>query len=297
MPKIPKKRGRKPKIRTINNKPPVIGITEANENIIMHIPIQEDILLNAGRSSEENLYVYKPVVEDPRPYDPHEDSECSVNLQNNIKQYSKFFKLKKNPKVEKDKKETTKNNLFAKDQIKEVKVIKLDKHKNKQLKVTNGLRDFININSLHEWPKKTDIACWWDGHQFDNMPIGLPHKMVQNKLLVTGCFCSFECAMAYNLCQRDFKVSERTSLLKLLFRKLYPDQDDNIKYSPRKEVLQKFGGNLTIEEYRDNLRKPQKEVRVLMPPIISLAPQIEEIHLKKKTFGFKGRKKRRNLFP
>ena len=144
--------------------------------------------------------------------------------------------------------------------------------------------------------KKTDIACWWDGHQFDNMPIGLPHKMVQNKLLVTGCFCSFECAMAYNLCQRDFKVSERTSLLKLLFRKLYPDQDDNIKYSPRK-VLQKFGGNLTIEEYRDNLRKPQKEVRVLMPPIISFAPQIEEIHLKKKKFGFKGRKKKEKFIP
>ena len=125
------------------------------------------------------------------------------------------------------------------------KVIKLDKHKNKQLKVTNGLKDFININALQEWPQTTNIACWWDGHKFDNMPVGLPNKMVQSKLLVTGCFCSFECAMAYNLSQRDFKMSERTSLLKLLFRKLYPEYDDNIKCAPRKEVLMKFGGNLS----------------------------------------------------
>jgi hypothetical protein len=297
VPKVPKKRGRKPKVRTLSTVPPVMGITEQNENIIMHIPLREDILISAGMSSEENRFIYKPVVEDPRPYDPNEAPQRSVCLNTGTQVKSNFFTIRS----QSEKKAVTTVNQVSRVAEKKnpdnasVKVIKLEKSKDNEMKVTDGLKDFININSLSEWPKTTSISCWWCCHQFDTMPIGLPQKKIKSKFLVTGCFCSFNCALAYNSDLADFKVSERASLLKLLFRKLYPDMDDHFHPSPRKEVLKKFGGSIDVEDYRKNLHISQKEVRILMPPVISLAPQIEEIRLKKKPLSF-GQKKRKEKF-
>ena len=72
-----------------------------------------------------------------------------------------------------------------------------------------------NTNKLIE-NKKTDVSCWWCTYQFDNLPTYLPEKYSDGNFHVSGCFCSFNCAGAYNLSQADNKIWERYSLLKLL---------------------------------------------------------------------------------
>ena len=69
---------------------------------------------------------------------------------------------------------------------------------------------------------------------------------------------------------------ERYSLLHLLFMKTYNKKIKKIVVAPPKEVLNIFGGPLTIQEYRKNLIKNEKSYKIVKPPIISIIPKIEE---------------------
>lgn len=147
---------------------------------------------------------------------------------------------------------------------------------------------FININNgIQEVIEKTDVACWWCSYSFENVPCFLPEKMVNNVFYVFGNFCSYNCAAAYNLDINDYRVWERYGLLKKLYNLIY-DKSDEIIVSPRKECLSKFGGPLSIEEFRNSLLVNTKEYRLVMPPMKSIIPFIEEnndVTLIKKRFN------------
>jgi hypothetical protein len=93
--------------------------------------------------------------------------------------------------------------------------------------------------------------------------------------LVEGFFCSFNCSAAYNFDKSYPDKWERYSLLHLLYKKTY-DNFKKILLSPPKEVLQVFGGHMSIDEYRRNLITNQRSYKVVYPPIISIIPKIEE---------------------
>jgi hypothetical protein len=136
--------------------------------------------------------------------------------------------------------------------------------------------NFININKdIQELAESTDIHCWWCCHQFTTPPCQLPEKFHEGKYYVFGCFCSYNCALAYNLDMDDYKTNERTSLLSYLYNEVYKN---NIKLEPAlpKKTLKMFGGPLTIEEYRKHFINNDKEFRFIMPPMISIIPLIEE---------------------
>ncbi len=118
-------------------------------------------------------------------------------------------------------------------------------------------------------------ACWWCTYEFDNEPCYLPDRYGDNKYYVFGCFCSFNCALAYNINLRDYKVWERISLLNQLY---YDSTKTNeiIDIAPSKEILKKYGGILTIEEYRKNFLIKTKKYLILPHPIIVTNPVIEE---------------------
>lgn len=125
--------------------------------------------------------------------------------------------------------------------------------------------------------EKTNIACWWDTYTFDTLPCFIPEKYYDGKYFVFGCFCSYSCAAAYNLydnCHK-YKISDRHSLIEQLNGAItnssYP-----IEISPRKEILKKYGGELTIEEFRALLKVMNKEYKLLLPPMVNLIPCIEE---------------------
>ena len=128
-------------------------------------------------------------------------------------------------------------------------------------------------------PKENETVCWWCCHQFDTLPIGLPERYNEGKFQLHGNFCSFNCAHAYNIQQNDFKTWERYSLLNL-YRKLVlgSSQNSRIMSAPPRQILQMFGGKMSIEEFRENNSNIAKEYRYILPPFIPVNGVIEEIN-------------------
>lgn len=145
------------------------------------------------------------------------------------------------------------------------------------LKVVELLKDFEEKNKHNEWPSNTSIHCYWCCHRFNNTPFGIPIKYTHSRFHVYGCFCSLECAYAYNL---DSKVSsddiwERASLINMLARKL--GYKTYIKPAPSKLSLATFGGHMEIEEFR-NYCSSNKIMNINFPPMLTMTQQIEEIY-------------------
>jgi hypothetical protein len=131
-------------------------------------------------------------------------------------------------------------------------------------------------------PSKTNLCCWYCTYNFDNLPTYLPEKYSDGIFYVSGCFCSFNCAGAYNLGLSDNKIWERYSLLKLLYYKINLDKinsinDIEINISGPKELLEKYGGPMEIEEYRKNSKILGREYHKLIPPFLPINYGFEEI--------------------
>lgn len=135
-----------------------------------------------------------------------------------------------------------------------------------------------------KWKAKTDVWCGWCSHSFDTVPIGLPELYDQRteKFSTRGCFCSFNCAHAYNISLADHKVWERFALLSRIKNIIFAGtgiENKRIVAAPPKEILKVFGGTKTIEEFRNKrISVPKKYVK-LLPPVIPFFTVIEEIPL------------------
>lgn len=177
----------------------------------------------------------------------------------------------KNSKVKEDK-----NIKVLKDEI-----LKL-KEKNKKLQselsiVKPESKKMINYY-LTNYDQNT--KCWWCKHSFDCPAIGLPENYSNGKFEMMGNFCSFNCAKRYNLDMNDNNVWKRNSLLDFLYNLTY-SEDKEILPAPHWKVLKDFGGNLSIEQFRDNSIINSKEFLYLHPPLVTRKPFIEEINRKK----------------
>ena len=157
----------------------------------------------------------------------------------------------------------------------------------KERKVHMLQTKFINIDDdKQELVESTDIYCWWCCHQFDNPPCQLTDKFYENKYYVFGCFCSYNCALAYNIELDDYKSNERNTLLLHLYSEIY---GKNIKLEPAlpKYTLNIFGGPLSIEDFRKHSVNNEKEFRFIMPPMISIIPLVEEDYKEKNRYSYK----------
>ncbi|AMQ10790.1 putative zinc finger/DNA-binding protein [Brazilian marseillevirus] len=147
------------------------------------------------------------------------------------------------------------------------------------------LKDFVSGVIL---PIHTDIPCFWCREQFDNSPIGLPLRFVKHRetgilaermnehlrlfnlptdhgnehFETEGNFCSFGCCKAYMLDEMP-KNPERyrksPGLLVILHLKL-EGVLSGILAAPSWKVLKKWGGKLSIEEFRSNPNLKRYEI-------------------------------------
>lgn len=148
-------------------------------------------------------------------------------------------------------------------------------------KIYNTQLDIISVVSGKKIKiKKTNIWCWWDLHSFTCLPFFLPEIYHSGTYYVKGCFCSPNCALAYNLYRiKDAKISLRKSLLIQMYKefcniKASADVDINIP-GPIEELLKEFGGPCTIEQYRKKFLM-NKEYVVYIPPIKPINNIVEE---------------------
>ena len=99
------------------------------------------------------------------------------------------------------------------------------------------------------------------------------------KYKTLGCFCSYNCALSYNLLNSVNDKNERTCLL----HQLYKQKINEYKHISRlhlKKYLTIYGGNVTIENYKKELVTNTATYSVLVPPLISIIPQVEKYNNK-----------------
>jgi hypothetical protein len=98
-----------------------------------------------------------------------------------------------------------------------------------------------------------------------------------DKFEVYGCFCSLECATAYNFKKTDSidEMWERYNLINLMCRKL--NLGSYVKPAPDVLALKMFGGHMDIEKFRDHF-KTNKVININFPPMTSITQQLEEIN-------------------
>lgn len=144
---------------------------------------------------------------------------------------------------------------------------------------TNILEINLNLIDLSSGTpiivNKTDIACWWCTYNFESTPYFLPDKYYNDAYHVFGCFCSVNCACSYNVNMNDSKIWERYSLLKNMYSEIL-NNNINISLAAPKEILQKYGGSVSIEDYRKSLDTNLKIYRHIIPPLAPIISYIEE---------------------
>jgi hypothetical protein len=123
--------------------------------------------------------------------------------------------------------------------------------------------------------KKSD--CFWCTCGFDNPPIYIPKYELNGTYHCYGCFCSPECATSF-LFKESIDVStrfERYHLLNHIYCKIY-NYSKNIKPAPDPYyTLNKYYGNLTIQEYR-TLLKNERLLIVVEKPLSIILPELHE---------------------
>jgi hypothetical protein len=143
------------------------------------------------------------------------------------------------------------------------------------------------INQLKVSFHKSDIckniggtqrsACFWCTCEFDSPAIYIPKILTKDVYNVYGCFCSPECSAAF-LMNENIDTStkfERYHLLNLLYGKIYK-YEKSIKVAPNPfYLLNKFYGNLTIQEYRKLFQSDQM-IYVVNKPLTHILPELYE---------------------
>ena len=100
-------------------------------------------------------------------------------------------------------------------------------------------------------------CCWWCCHEIDSEPLNLPHKYNSrtNRFYTMGYFCSWSCMKAFNIDHFPSNKTAKTSQNITLMRKRSGEKIESVIPAPSRYSLKKFGGTLTIEEFRSKLMK------------------------------------------
>tara|TARA_Y100000389_G_C17436564_1_gene505910 strand:- start:184 stop:1143 length:960 start_codon:yes stop_codon:yes gene_type:complete len=143
--------------------------------------------------------------------------------------------------------------------------------------ITDKLKQLaINLHTNNISDKKS--ACFWCTCEFDNPSIYIPKFELDGSYHVYGCFCSPECACGHLFNDSRLSTSvkfERYHLLNYLYCKIY-DYKKNIKPAPDPyHTLEKYYGNMTIQEYRHML-KNERVLLVVDKPLTRSLPEIHE---------------------
>lgn len=258
-PKIAKKRGRKPKggkiIQqiVINNE----SQTDDKPNVILHLKCSMKDLQTSTQStnivesynflSGKNNSNYELI-----------NNENNINISNsNDKTTTSLTKLDTYIDYDEYDDETASSKDSTKEIWKKLKQLEYNLHIN-------------NVNNKRS-------ACFWDTCDFDNPPVYIPKHFINNTYHVYGCFCSPECGVAY-LMNENIDSStkfERYHLFNHIYSKIY-NYKKNIKPSPNPYyMLEKYYGNLSIQEYRSLLRN-ERLFLIVDKPLTRILPELHE---------------------
>ena len=271
--KIPKKRGRKPQNKSYGFNKKKLNINPVtSDSIIIHLPIKD---IYGDVNSVDDILNYSPIINLPEPIND-DDHLAFINIaEDKSKKNSDKKTIMNYPEFKNATHDEKWFNEISIDSVQDERDKDLDEIETKIIKnsVSKTLIQFDEANKLNYWPKKTKISCWWCTYQFNNTPCALPVYHSDDTYTVMGIFCSPECAGAYNFNTTGItNIWEKYALLNLLYGKMY---NKHIKIAPPRNTLKKFGGNLTINQFRKHNVNNDINFKIIIPPLKSIIPCIE----------------------
>ena len=274
--KMIKKRGRKPKGGKLILKPSdADNKQESVANIILHLKcsLTELDVYNKTSQVMNNEFNYNPEV-------PPEIQTYNSNEVNNVfTTYEENNNKSTNMKYaysELNKPITSSNNVC------QLCATNINDNENNDdsevnMKDINMKLKQIKINLYKNTLQDKKAACFWCTYEYDNPPCYIPKYEIDDKLYGYGSFCRPECAVAYLMKENldDSTKFERYHLLNQIYGKVY-EYKKNIKPAPNPHyLLEKFYGNLSIQEYR-KLLKTEHLLLVVEKPMTRILPELFE---------------------
>jgi len=256
---LAKKRGRKPKGgKIIQQIIPLNNVKESKPNVILHLKcFLKD--LKSTNLFGSNLEGYSFSQPNNLYFDNIYNENNNIDIINSSSKLSEYECSGNIDTIDFDV-ETTKNT----DKDNDIRDIW------KKLKI---LEHNLHINNIEN--KKS--ACFWDTCEFDNPPVYIPKHFINDTYQVYGCFCSPECAVAH-LMEENIDSSikfERYQLMNHIYSKVY-NYNKNIKPAPNPYyMLEKYYGNLSIQEFRSLLRN-ERLFLVVDKPLTRVMPELHE---------------------
>jgi hypothetical protein len=250
---LPKKRGRKPKGgKIIQQITPINNNKESKPNVILHL-----------KCSLKDLQTCPPVGSDIQSFNFQNSTHLAYDVINS--------------------ETTTSNQNFCADVISVSKSVEQEDYDDDKPTKENDIREVWkklkqlehNLHTNNICDKKS--ACFWCTYEFDNPPVYIPKHFIKDSYQVYGCFCSPECATAH-LMEENIDSSskfERYHLINHIYSKIY-DYKKNIKPAPNPfYMLEKYYGNLSIQEYRA-LLKNERLFLIVDKPLTRILPELHE---------------------
>jgi len=313
---VPKKRGRRPKDKTytiISNYKEVPNDVE-EDNIILHLPVENEIQEttneNDSKIQTDGVFKYDPNLCEPLPYEPMDSMRSgyaliSDKMQEKLSELNEYEDESKSGEKIVTKFEEKQDVVSLKcggDEcfVRDIGFEEDNKDYFKVLKKAKILKLMATEDGKKEWDLSSDSCCFYCTEKFQTVPVGIPVRYFRNKFHCRDVFCSFNCAAAYIFAGYDmrynFKKWEYYSLLCLLAslvkkeiegERLKNNEIDGIdkkslsikvKVAEDRNLLKKFGGPLSIEQFRKNFYVLDSQYSLLYPPLSCMYPQAEVAH-------------------
>jgi hypothetical protein len=286
-----KKRGRKPReISYMNN---TFSEVVHEEDPILHLPISlESIQQITNNSKLEEILLEPPnILQGYEDNTEHFQSDLQeVHFENQGPLMAEYSETVEDDYINKEITTSTHND-FSVQEVHNSKVFPTQLEKAFDYSVLKNM----TLPELHgQHAIKVDTYCWWCCHPFDSCPVYLPIKHDYNRsthkefFRVKGCFCSYNCALAYGIKAGYTGVKA----LLVLMRKLLDgiEMTEPLSPAPAKEVLTIFGGPVSIEEFRESFTGITKYdftsfpfIHVIQQTKISRTKKINSFQHKEKT--------------
>jgi hypothetical protein len=128
------------------------------------------------------------------------------------------------------------------------------------------------------WPETTCAMCHWCCAPFDGPPVGIPVAAAPAGMpyRVVGNFCTLECAAAYNFSTKGDSAAawERHGLINSMAVRMGLG-DVHVTPAPPREILQHFGGPMSVADFRAR----NNTVVIVYPALMVAEPRhVEEVH-------------------
>ena len=146
-----------------------------------------------------------------------------------------------------------------------------------RIKDVNEKLKRLKVNLYRNTMDEKQSACFWCTYDFDNPACYIPKYSNDDKIFGYGSFCRPECAVGYLMKEQldDSTKFERYHLLNRVYGKAY-NYKNNIKPAPDPHyMLDKFYGNLSIQEYR-KLLNSERMLLVIDSPLTRILPELHE---------------------